>query len=115
MAIGMTYEQYWYGDPLMVRAFIKAHKIRQQKMNEEAWLQGAYVLRALDVVVGNAFRKKGQKPSEYPKEPIAFAEEELETEEERERKEEQNAVFARAYMSAMVHAGKDWGNNQSTK
>ena len=100
MAIGMTYEQYWYGDPLMVRAFYEAEKLRQKRVNEEAWLYGSYVLRALDATVMNILRK-GQA-HEYPLEPIG-------TEKKRERNDEQDAVFARAYMMQMMQAGKNWG------
>lgn len=107
MAIGMTYEQYWYGDPLMVRAFYKAHKLRQQLVNEEAWLNGVYVYRALDSTVGNMFRKKGAKPSEYPQKPIEINAEE-ETEEEKKDREEKESVYAQAYMANMVLAGKNW-------
>lgn len=106
MALGMTYEQYWYGDPLMARAFYKADKIRQQRMNDEAWLYGAYTLRALQATVGNIFLKKGAKPVEYPRKPIDISEE---TEEEKEAREEQEAVYAEAYMMNMVLAGKSWG------
>ena len=107
MAIGMTYEQYWYGDPLMVRAFYKAEKLRQQRINDEAWLHGAYVLRALDATVGNMMRNKGAKPAEYPRKPIELFPVE-ETEYEKGKREEQDALFARAYMDSMVAAGKNW-------
>lgn len=107
MAIGMTYEQYWYGDPLMVRAYYKADRLRQERMNEQAWLYGSYVLRAIDSTIGNAFKKQGTRPSEYPRKPIEIVKKE-ETEEEREAREEQEAVYAEAYMMNMVMAGKNW-------
>lgn len=47
MSIGMTYEQYWYGDPLMVKAFLKADKLMQERKNAEAWLQGMYIYDAV--------------------------------------------------------------------
>lgn len=105
MALGMTYEQYWYGDPLMVRAFYKADKLRQKRMNEQAWLYGAYVYRALAATVGNMGKKKGEKPIEYPKEPI-------ETEvspEKTEKQEENEALIAKAWMTQFVQIGKNWG------
>ena len=108
MAIGMTYEQYWYGDPLMVRAFYKAYKVRQQQVNTEAWLYGAYVYRALDATVGNAFRKKGAEMAAYPQKPAEINLGEEETDFERAKREEQEAVFAQAYMTNMVFAGKNW-------
>lgn len=107
MAIGMTYEQYWYGDPLMVRAFYKAEQLRQQRINEDAWLFGVYTYRALDSTVGNMVRKKGTKPSEYPKKPVELIKQE-ETEIEKEQREEQEEVYALAYMTNMVLAGKNW-------
>lgn len=106
MAIGMTYDEYWYGDVLMARAFYKADQLRQQRANSEAWLYGTYVLRALQATVGNVFREKGEKPSEYPRKPIP-----LDVNEAAERKaemEEQEALYAQAYMENMVLAGKHW-------
>ena len=116
MAIGMTYEQYWYGDVHMVRAFYKAHRLRLRMMNETAWLTGAYVKKALDATVGNMFRKGGQ-PLTYPQEPIWNGEEDEEmkreeTEAEREQREEQEALFAQAWMTNFVMAGKGWGKNK---
>lgn len=105
MAIGMTYEQYWYGDPLMARAFFEADKLRQERENEIAWLHGAYFLRALDTIVGNIFRKTGSQLAEYPQKPIPLRK----TGEDQIMDEEQEAVFAMAYMSSMVQAGKNWG------
>ena len=114
MAIGMTYDQYWYGDVHMARAFYKADRIRQKRMNDEAWLHGAYVCRALEATVCNAFRKTGTPPAQYPKEPIW--KDEWEEEERRdtakEKREEQEALFAQAYMMNMVMAGKNWGKQK---
>ena len=107
MAIGMTYEQYWYGDPLMVRAFYKAEQLRQQRMNEQAWLIGAYTYRALDSTVGNTMRKNGAKPSEYPEKPVELVKQE-ETKAEKEEREDKEEVYALAYMTNMVMAGKNW-------
>lgn len=103
----MTYEQYWYGDPMMVRAYYKADKIRQQRINEEAWLNGAYVYKALDATVGNAFRQKGSKQEEYPSKPYEFEVKE-ETEVEKEQREDAEVLYAQAYMMNMVMAGRNW-------
>ena len=108
MAIGMTYDQYWYGDVHMARAFYEADRIRQKRMNDEAWLYGAYVCRAIESTICNAFRKKGSQPVSYPKEPIWNDEWEGK---EPIRDEEQEAVYAEAYMMNMVMAGKNWGKH----
>ena len=109
MAIGMTYEQYWYDDPLMVRAFYKAEQIRQEMMDQQAWLNGAYVAQALDATVGNMFRKKGQQPSEYPKEPFSVTMKREREEEKSRSAKEREATWALAWMSSFVEAGKAWG------
>lgn len=93
----------------MVRAFLEADKQRQVRKNQDAWLQGAYFLKALDAVVGNAFRKKGDKPAEYPQEPIELKLDEKRTAEKDKDAEEREAVFAKAYMMSMVRAGREWG------
>ena len=40
MSIGMTYNEYWYGDPLMVRDYYRAFRIRRKQEDERMWLQG---------------------------------------------------------------------------
>lgn len=106
MAIGMTFDQYWYGDTHMARAFYEAYKVRQKQLNEQAWLHGVYVSHAIEATICNAFRKRGSTPAEYPKKPIGNEDNEEELAEERE---EQEAVYAEAYMTNMVMAGQNWG------
>lgn len=108
MALGMTYEQYWFDDPLIVRAFYKAEKLRQKRIDEVAWLFGTYTLQALGASVGNMFLPKGRTPIKYPEKPM-LAEKEIE---EKQRKtaeqEELEKNYALAYMMNMVMVGKDW-------
>lgn len=104
----MTYEQYWYGDPLMVRAYLDAEKHRKERFNQEAWLQGVYFLRALDSVVGNVFRKKGSTAAEYPKEPIPL---DKPKEDKTEDDEDKEALRAKLYMMNMKRAGQSWGKH----
>ena len=108
MAIGMTYEQYWYGDPLMVRAYYKADKLRKKREDETAWANGLYVLNALNATVGNMFRKSGQQPFEYPKEPFSVSKMK-ENKPKTEGDSEKEAIWAQAWMSSFVQAGKNWG------
>ena len=106
----MTYEQYWYGDPLMVRAFYKAEKIRQERVDAEAWLQGVYILGALNATVGNAFRKGGY-PAKYPDEPFSVTKK-REKQEKDEAEKEREATWALAWMTNFVNAGKNWGKSK---
>lgn len=71
ISIGMTYEQYWHGDVLAIRAYREAERIRQERVNGESWLLGMYVYDAICRLspVLHAFAKKGTKPIPYLKKP----------------------------------------------
>jgi len=111
MAIGMTYEQYWYGDPLMARAFFKAHEIRRRLIDEEAWIQGGYFVKALDATVCNMFRKSNSEQVKYPDKPAMLTSDEM-NREKTEEDEEQEALWAEAWMTQFVQAGKTWGKKK---
>lgn len=82
----MTPEQYWEGDPHLVRYYYEAHKLRNEQKNQEFWLQGLYVYKAVETVVGNALRKKGAAPLKYIEKPIDLSpKEEIDAEKEREK------------------------------
>ena len=111
MAIGMTYDQYWYGDVRMVEAFREADRFRQRRENENAWLLGIYVKNAIDSSIGNAFREKGSQPIKYPAEPYGTKEfEEKQSKKRQQQREANEEAFALAYMTNMVRAGKNWGS-----
>lgn len=77
--IGMSYDQYWYGEPKLLNAYIKADEYKMKRKNQELWLQGLYVYQAIGnlVPVLNPF-SKDHKPKPYLKEPIALSENEIE-------------------------------------
>lgn len=83
----MTYEQYWYGDVWLVEAFLKADKVRQERMNAEAWLQGVYFYDAISTALHNFSRKKGEKPKEYASEPYDIGKKKREKSEAEKQKE----------------------------
>lgn len=72
LSIGMTYNQYWHGDPEIAVHFRKAEQIRNDKRNQEMFWQGAYIYQALCAVspVLHAFAKKGTQPNPYLDEPL---------------------------------------------
>ena len=89
LSIGMTPEQYWDGDCTLVKYFRKAEEIRNEKRNQELWLQGAYIYEALcDIApILHAFAKKGTKPTPYPDKPYPLtAKQSKRDEEEKQRK-----------------------------
>lgn len=83
MSYGMTYEQYWYGDPNMVKAFRDAFTLQRRMRNEDMWIQGMYIYKALEAVIGTAFGKNRIK---YVEEPFdIFPKTDLEKEQENEK------------------------------
>ena len=69
MSIGMTYEQYWYGTPFMVKVFEQAQRIKLQEQNTFLWLQGKYFYDALNSSLSYALGSKTSKKIKYPEKP----------------------------------------------
>lgn len=88
LSIGMTFDQYWNEDCLLARYYRKAHRMKQQRRNQELWLQGAYFYEALaDIApILHAFAKKGTKATPYVSEPFALTNEEVRERKQREEK-----------------------------
>ncbi len=94
LAMGMTWTQFWIGEPELAIAYRKADMIRKRRKNEELWLEGVYMAEALSATVGNMF-SKGQK-HQYPAEPFPLTAEEQQERREREersRMERMKAAF----------------------
>ena len=75
LAIGMSYAEYWDGDPILTRYYRKAYLIRQEEINNNAWLQGMYIYDAVSTALHNALRGMGKnKPParDYAKQPYEF-------------------------------------------
>lgn len=89
LAIGMTPEQYWDGDPSLVRAYRKADEIRKNRMNEQMWLQGMYIYEALCDAspLYHDLAKRGTKARPYSDKPYCLTPEQKEKREENHEKE----------------------------
>jgi hypothetical protein len=74
MSIGVPYNEYWHGDYSQLAYYEKAFEMKRERVNHDAWLQGAYIYDALCAVspVLNAFAKRGTKPMPYLKEPYGM-------------------------------------------
>ena len=70
LSIGMTEEQFWKGDPSLVQAYKQAQRLRDERKNQELWLQGLYFYKALSVVISNAFGGGKTARQKYFEEPI---------------------------------------------
>ena len=62
MAIGMTYHEFWFEDSYLVRYYREAHNYKRKIRNEEMWVEGMYIAKA----VGCALSDKNK----YPEKPI---------------------------------------------
>ena len=70
---GMTYEQFWFGDPWIAASYRRAYVARRKEENLRDWLQGAYYYNAVSTALSNAFRKKGQSPINYLARPLSLS------------------------------------------
>lgn len=109
-SLGMTYEEYWYGDPLLVRDYLQAEEYRRRQENYSLWMSGLYMREAIMASIGNAFIDKGQPPYEYPERPFPMTDEEIEA--QREEQEKREVEQAEMYMKLLVEQGKDWGKKE---
>ena len=115
LSIGMTPEQYWDSDCTLVKYFRKAEKIKNEKRNQELWLQGMYIYEALCDVspILHAFAKKGTKPTPYSDKPYPLNDEQI----TRDREEKQRKLIEKGkrFMEAMAASvnKKFEGNAQS--
>ena len=68
----MSYVEYWEGDPKLAQYYRKAYLIKQEEINNNAWLQGMYIYDAMSTALYNALRGMGKnKPpaKDYAKQP----------------------------------------------
>lgn len=100
LSMGMTYEQFWDGDPNLVKAYRAADHIRRRRRNEELWLEGIYMVEALSSTVGNMF-SKGAK-HQYPNEPFPITLEEQQERKEREQRARMERIKAAFTAKALV-------------
>ena len=94
--MGMSYNEFWYGDPTLVRDYRKAWEIRQHNEEWARWRNGMYFYDALLKVspVLRAFAKGNVEPGKYPERPYPLTEKEAK-EQERQREEENFKEYLR--------------------
>lgn len=75
----MTYEQYWDGKADLVKAYIKADKLKREVINRDMWWQGLYFYEAICKAspIFNPYAKQGVKPIPYSERPYATTKEEI--------------------------------------
>lgn len=102
--MGMSTEEYWEKDCRLAQAFQKAYKMKVNEVSRNAWLQGQYVLSALQcgVPVGFIDKKRGGSSPKYPKEPYKVYQDKVE--EKKPKQAEMRNVKGIAWMQAMAEA-----------
>ena len=73
LVLGMTVEQYWYGNPRLLLNYEKKYQMESDKKRQEAWLIGAYVKSALQstILTAGLYEKGAEKKMpKYPDIPI---------------------------------------------
>ena len=73
LALGMSYKEFWEGESWLVKAYREARKIKNDEINSSAWLNGVYVLNALQsgvpVILNGIVKEHVSLPS-FPEKPI---------------------------------------------
>ena len=101
LAIGMSSAEYWEGDCSLTQYYRKAYKIKQEEINNNAWLQGLYIYDAVSTSLHNALRSKNTKARSYAKQPYDFSNREK-TEFEKAKEVEVEQQKAVAWMENFV-------------
>ena len=107
----MTYDDYWYATPLLVKTYYKCHKLQMEQRNQEMWWQGMYFLKAMECVMSSAFGKKGSEIIEYPKEPVPLSPKKDDTPTEYEAEKERQKAIA-SFMNLQSAMERKFNNGE---
>ena len=92
---GMTEKEFWEDDPQLYWSYqtfyLKKKKMDIEEHNYNAWLEGIYVLSALNQSLSNSFSKKRNNEI-YPKKPLEFGKETEEVKKLSKKEKEQLMV-----------------------
>ena len=104
MSYGMSYDEFWKESPYRAKFYREAHELKLKQKDELMWVQGMYIYEALCKVspVLHAFSKKGTKPLPYSEKPYLRDDENLESEEEKKRKEENERLLVKLHFKKWV-------------
>jgi len=109
LCMGMTAEQYWDGESELKKFYRKAYMLRVENEARTAdrnnWYMGQYmihVLQCVPLLVGGLNVKSGTSLPEYPDKPFLEKLAIQKREEDRKKREEDQAKMAMALMHAAV-------------
>lgn len=113
ISIGMTYEQFWYGDPTIANMYLEAYQLKEKREAEKikwiTWEQGLYVYEAICDVspVLRAFSKV-TKPLPYPERPHGMQRSEEEDKKIKEIEKERDMYRTQIFF-------QNWANNMKKR
>lgn len=111
LAIGMTHDEFWYGDVWLAKVYREAHNMKIEMRNQELYMQGYYNYSGFAAVIANfakSFSKnKGGKQETYLKEPVRLT---PLTERERKRKERRELRELRRQLDSWKKPQREGGN-----
>lgn len=109
MSYGMSYDEFWYGEPYRTKFYREAYKLKIRQKDEELWRQGVYIYEALCKVspILHAFSKKGTKPLPYSEKPYSYDSDEYKTEQEKEQEEKNAQLIAQVHFMNWARAMKE--------
>ena len=89
LSIGMTYEQFWEGEPNLPKYYREAHLMKRKRENIQAWRIGRYVYDALCSVspLLHAFARNGTTAYPYVDRPYPITQAEAKEREIEKMKE----------------------------
>ena len=96
IAMGMTWDQFWYSNTKVHRAYRLAWKQKKQYRNWEMWWQGYYFYEALvkvAPVMRAAFGKGKVEAGKYSEEPYPLTEKEAEERKEAQRRQKMERML----------------------
>ena len=106
LAIGMSFAEYWDGDPKLAQYYRKAYQIKQEEINNNAWLQGMYIYDAISTALHNALRGKNSQAQSYAKQPYDFKNK-VKTEKEKAKEVAIEQEKAAAWMENFVRINQN--------
>jgi len=71
MHIGMSYEEFWHGDPYLCVYYRAKHDLDNEEANQQMWWNGLYVFTAISTALSNVHLDgKHHKINQYISEPF---------------------------------------------
>ena len=120
LSIGMSYGDYWDGDPAIAKHYREKNRCDMERMNTQLWLQGAYIYEAiLDTVPAFNILSKKREPTPYRESPMPLTKQAQDRRkaDENQRKMEAGKAAMEALMvkvNAEIRKKKEKTNNEQS-